>query len=87
MGANKIRRKSDKSLYKNYEITEIFPFFFWKRCEKCNDEIKRELMWRVDIYGTRWGNIYYEGNINNHKIFCKECFSKTELMDLCEEMC
>ena len=82
-----MRKKPNNSLYKNYEVTEIYPYFFYKTCEKCGDKIKRELMWKVDIYLGRWGNISYDGNLNAHKIFCKDCFTRSELIDLCEQKC
>lgn len=45
-------------------IKEVTPIF-WKRCEKCKGEYKREKMYRVDLWGVNQ-NIW-------RKYFCQNC--------------
>lgn len=80
-----LRREADKALPKNYDITEIYPYFFWKTCQKCGDKIKRETMWKVYIWSGRWGNVDLTSSLNICKIYCKKCYNEKELIELCEE--
>lgn len=31
----------------------INPYFFWKRCAKCGDDIKQELIWKVEYVSQK----------------------------------
>lgn len=92
-----MRRRNGKSISK-YDITQDFPFFFWKKCDKCGDEIKREIMWRIDMLSdcvvTTPNGITYRydghsmGTYNLH--FCTECYNDSDLgrqrlKEYCEE--
>jgi len=77
---------SKKHLLKKYDIQETFPLLFSKTCSNCCEDFKYEKMWDIVLYGNRWGNVFYEDTLNNHKYFCKNCFDKQDVIDLCDEM-
>lgn len=48
------------------EHIEVFtPYFFWKKCDKCGYEIKKEKMWRIHIL-TRYNRDALYKNVCQH---------------------
>jgi len=39
-----MRKKKSSDLY---TIEEIFPYFFWHRCDLCHEEFKKEIAWKI----------------------------------------
>ncbi|MCD3223965.1 hypothetical protein [Clostridium botulinum] len=38
-----------KRQIKNYKLKRIYPFIFWKKCCKCNQEFKKEYGWKFSL--------------------------------------
>jgi ribosome-binding protein aMBF1 (putative translation factor) len=45
---------------KEYKIKEIYPRFFWTKCDICGNEFKKESIWKV-------------GHTDHNNYICKEC--------------
>lgn len=45
--------KRDYVEAKPYNIKKIYPYFFWKHCEVCDKEFKKEYGWEITI---PWSN-------------------------------
>ena len=46
----KMRRKpKEKSTKKPYSVSKYKPWFFWQKCCECGDEVRRELVYQIDI--------------------------------------
>lgn len=62
-----MRRK--RKLRSEINVDAIRPWFFWTLCQKCDDEIRREKMWRVydgSTPGIHGCHTYY-------KRYCFKC--------------
>lgn len=63
-----------KKIEDEYELTETYPFFFWRECECCHDKVKREIMWSLHVLVP---SNYYTYPYNKH-ILCTRCFPTRE---------
>lgn len=70
--------------YRDYYIGNFYPLLFWKACEKCNKEFRREDIWQVLSFPPRWGIATYNHNLGTYHYFCKHCFPTIESID---ELC
>lgn len=66
-------RKINNEVVDLFDISQCYPYIFWKECDKCGDLVKREIMWVVMNYSHKWGNTYCPIPID-YKYFCLECF-------------
>lgn len=64
------------------EIKEIYPLLFWKRCECCDKEFRREIGFEVtEKYTCGDGRVSY-----NWWYYCNECVeNKEKVVDLLKE--
>ncbi len=61
-----------KRIPKNKDIQQIYPVFFWKRCDSCGKEFRRE-------YGYKYSYQYYVGYLSVEcyvGYLCAECYVK-----------
>lgn len=62
---------------KPYYINKIYPYFFWKLCEVCKKEFKKEHGWEINI---PWSN----NRFNTHYVCCS-CISSEDKVDVFAE--
>jgi hypothetical protein len=62
-----------------YEMAEYKPWFFWKRCCECGDEVRREtiyeigIRWRVKRLGFSSAYVTATGFATDFYHFCSRC--------------
>ena len=47
------------------QVYKTYPLFFWKKCELCKLQFRREWGWKFWEIAHQWGNVYI--------YFCKSC--------------
>lgn len=79
MKRNPIERQM-KDYYDSIRFRKIRPRFFYRTCDKCNNEYKKQTMYQCEYYDEMFENSvhYYDG--------CDECFSSLdEFKTYCED--
>lgn len=80
-GESELKRDPIKKLKEKYtkrfQIIEFFPLLFWKKCEKCRNEFKREGMWQTIIWLDSFNRYMYRYRYM-YGYGCKECFHTKE---------
>jgi hypothetical protein len=80
-----MRRKPKEELIKKpYKISEYKPWFFWIKCCECGDEVRREIVYQIDIgwyrkLATNLGpSIVSNGTSIDTYHFCSKCCDSSQ---------
>jgi hypothetical protein len=75
------RKPKEKSVKLPYEITYYKPWFFWKKCCICGDEVRRETIYEISI-------TWYTKKIDlDSGAICRSAPPTTDFYRFCSQCC